>query len=227
MKSIIVGVLVAIALAIIWINSGNEGDKPEEAGLLSNNAFAEAESNARNAAGKSQPLSLEKVDRIEETANTAIGEQTYNANAVQNVSVTKPSNFLSEEDLNNSFLTKNGAVIQTAIVDAMKSADFNQFLSGITDMERSSRALSRENKLQLFLQESKLPIYQESYACSGRICGVMLMVGDDTSDVELKQLHLFETNYSFYNITRDESGNKVLKAVFIETEDPSNLTLSQ
>ncbi|WNO59585.1 hypothetical protein [Rheinheimera sp. MMS21-TC3] len=226
MKSTVVGVLVVIVLAIIWLTSiGKEGDKLEEVGLLSNSVFTEVESGTRNSNSKNQSASLKKTDTFQEAVNA--GEKTYDATGVWDDSVTKPSNFLSEEALNKSFLTKSGAVIQTAIVDAMKSADFNQFLSGITDMERSSRALSRENKLQLFLQESKLPIYQESYACSGRICGVMLMVGDDTSDVELKQLHLFETNYSFYNITRDESGNKVLKAVFIETEDPSNLTFSQ
>ncbi|MEH8022095.1 hypothetical protein [Rheinheimera metallidurans] len=226
MKSIIVGGAVATLLSIVWLTvSSIGGQRQEEVSLLSNSVFTEVESNASNSNSKNQSASLEKTDTFQEAVNT--GEQTYDSTAVRDDSVTIPSNLSSEEALNKSFLTKSGAVIQTAIVDAMKSADFNQFLSGITDMERSSRALSRENKLQLFLQESKLQIYQESYACSGRICGVMLMVGDDTSDVELKQLHLFETNYSFYNITRDESGNKVLKAVFIETEDPSNLTLSQ
>jgi hypothetical protein len=47
--------------------------------------------------------------------------------------------------------------------------------------------------------------------------------GDENSASELSK---FTKNYSFTNIADGENGSKNFKAVYIETDDPSTLSLS-
>lgn len=222
------GLVFAVSLAIIWLNF-YQSEKTE---LVSseqssgNKELVDKEPTSSHIGGESQSTNPEKTGERPAMASAVDDGQAVSAQKVAAASAIHAGSFASEEKLNSSFLTKNDEVIQAAITGVLENANMSNFITNITGMERGNHALSRENKLQQLLVDSKLQMYQESYACAGRVCGIQLTTAAQTSDAELKKLRQFGTNYSFYNITKDEHGNKVLKAVFIETDDASKLTLA-
>lgn len=228
MKAIIGGLVFAVFLAMIWLNFYQRENTiladAEQSSV--NKELVDREPVSSNIGVESQSTHPEMAEKRPAMANADDDEQAVGAKKVPAASALHSTSFASEDQLNSSFLTKNDEVIQAAITGVLGNANMSNFITSVAGMERGNHALSRESKLQQLLVDSKLQMYQESYACAGRVCGIQLTTAEQTSDAELKKLHRFGTNYSFYNITKDEHGNKVLKAVFIETDDASQLTLS-
>jgi hypothetical protein len=222
------GLVFAVFLAIIWLNFYQRENTiladAEQSSV--NKELVDREPTSLDEGGENQSTNPEKTGERPAMASAVDDEQAVSAKKVPAASALNSTSFASEDHLNSSFLTKNDEVIQGAITGVLENENMSNFITSVAGMERGNHALSRENKLQQLLVDSKLQMYQESYACAGRVCGIQLTTAAQTSDAELIKLHQFGTNYSFYNITQDEHGNKVLKAVFIETDDASKLTLA-
>jgi hypothetical protein len=135
------------------------------------------------------------------------------------------NDFQSPTTLTSAYLNEDGAVSREALEDTFKASDFNELIQVINSIDKSENGAARESLLSESLYElDNIQIYSESYSCAGKICMVSFdFEGDENSASELSK---FTKNYSFTNIADGENGSKKFKAVYIETDDPSTLSLS-
>lgn len=135
------------------------------------------------------------------------------------------SHFQSAEQLTSGFIDEDGEVSKAALEDSFKVSDFEEFITKVDAIEKSENAAIREATLvQNLYQLEDIQVYSERYSCAGKICLVSFNFhGNDENTAELSK---FTDNYSFINITEGENGVKQFKAVYIETDDPSTLSLS-
>ncbi|MCL1051734.1 hypothetical protein L2755_19190 [Shewanella abyssi] len=137
--------------------------------------------------------------------------------------LTKGS-FSSADELTSTYVQENGTVSSAAIIETFNVGDFDEFVSRVSAIEQSENAALRESTLaEKLLNLRGINIYAERYSCAGKICTVSFDF--DGSDEDVDELSKFAKNYSFKNIVEDEHGNKKFKALYIETDDPSTLTL--
>lgn len=134
-------------------------------------------------------------------------------------------NFSSSDDITSAYLHEDGTVSRIALEETFNVSDFNDFIERIKMIEKSESAIIRENMLIEKLNNLKnININSENYSCAGKICTVSFYF--EGIDEEVDQISTFAKNYVFKNIVTDENGNKNFKAVYIETDDPSTLTLN-
>lgn len=128
--------------------------------------------------------------------------------------------FVSTED-GKEFVSKK------ALDDVFKN-DTSILLQRMSDIEYSEIAQIRKDKLNDFiLNELKdVTILQQDLECAGKVCALELTYTQSSDQASVDTLSSFSKNYSFQQITETESGDKKLKALYIETEDPSLLTFS-
>ncbi|WP_299804243.1 hypothetical protein [uncultured Shewanella sp.] len=133
-------------------------------------------------------------------------------------------NFSNADRLTSAYVLENGTVSKGAIVDTFNVGDFDEFVRRVSTIEQSENAALRESILvEKLLDMDGIEIYSENYSCAGKICVVSFDF--EGSDKDVDELAKFAKNYSFKNIVEDEYGNKHFKALYIETDDPSTLTL--
>ncbi|WP_343845739.1 hypothetical protein [Bowmanella denitrificans] len=93
-------------------------------------------------------------------------------------------------------------------------------------MQKSQASIERE--IKLFEQlTNKLGgrVFGEEYACAGRICVVQFSYDADVSKEELSDLSEFDKNYVFMNHAADAGEGQQFRAIYIQTDDPSTLTI--
>ncbi|WP_445777525.1 hypothetical protein [Shewanella sp.] len=135
------------------------------------------------------------------------------------------SHFQSSEQLTSGFINEDGEVSKAALEDTFKASNFEAFIAQVDSIEKSENAAIREATLaQSLYQLEDIQIYSERYSCAGKIC--LVSFSFNGIDEKTAQLSKFTDNYSFTNIIEDENGVKQFKAVYIETDDPSTLSLS-
>ncbi|MGI2174864.1 hypothetical protein [Shewanella ulleungensis] len=135
------------------------------------------------------------------------------------------SHFQSAEQLTSGFINEDGEVSKAALEDSFKVSDFEEFITKVDAIEKSENAAIREATLaQNLYQLEDIQVYSERYSCAGKIC--LVSFNFDGNDENTAELSKFTDNYSFTNITEGENGVKQFKAVYIETDDPSTLSLS-
>jgi hypothetical protein len=135
------------------------------------------------------------------------------------------SHFQSAEQLTSGFINEDGEVSKAALEDSFKVSDFEEFIAKVDAIEKSENAAIREATLaQSLYQLEDIQVYSERYSCAGKIC--LVSFNFDGNDENTAELSKFTDNYSFTNITEGENGAKQFKAVYIETDDPSTLSLS-
>ena len=135
------------------------------------------------------------------------------------------SHFRSAEQLTSGFINEDGEVSKAALEDSFKVSDFEEFITKVDAIEKSENAAIREATLvQNLYQLEDIQVYSERYSCAGKIC--LVSFNFDGNDENTAELSKFTDNYSFTNITEGENGVKQFKAVYIETDDPSTLSLS-
>jgi hypothetical protein len=135
------------------------------------------------------------------------------------------SHFQSSEQLTSGFINKDGAVSQIALEETFRVNDFENFIERINSIEKSEDAAMRESLLSESLYKLEgIHVYSESYSCAGKIC--LVSFNFDGNDESASELSKFTDNYSFTNIIEGEHGSKQFRAVYIESDDPSTLSLS-
>lgn len=128
--------------------------------------------------------------------------------------------FVSTED-GKEFVSKK------ALDDVFKT-ETSQLLERMSNIEYSEIAQIRKDKLNEFiLNELKdVTILQQDLECAGKVCALEVTYTQSSNQASIDTLSSFSKNYSFQQFTETESGDKKLKALYIATEDPSQLTLS-
>lgn len=128
--------------------------------------------------------------------------------------------FVSTED-GKEFVSKK------ALDDVFKN-DTSILLQRMSDIEYSEIAQIRKDKLNEFiLNELKdVTILQQELDCAGKVCALELTYTQSSNQASIEALSSFSKNYSFEQFTETESGDKKLKALYIATDNPSGLSLS-
>ncbi|WP_394148593.1 hypothetical protein [Shewanella atlantica] len=134
---------------------------------------------------------------------------------------------LDEAAINTLFVNEQGAVNSSAMTHVLTvgMADFIEQAS--SSQTNSELAINRQEKLsqQLFALKG-LVIYDQHTVCSGRICALSLSTNKLT-EKNRKLISEFDTNISFVNTSVNTTGEVEFKAIYLHTEDPSQLVMTQ
>lgn len=159
----------------------------------------------------------------------------------ENEALDKTDNFIRpEEDItaqsldvqsfNNEFINTQGnsESIYSSKIESFFKNDYSKALEQMENVEYSELADNREEKLNTYLQTQlkDVQILDETVKCAARICMLNLIVGSDSNTDLITNTTKFDSNYAFSMQTKNEQGNTVYKALYIEAEDPSKLTMS-
>ena len=125
--------------------------------------------------------------------------------------------------------TENGKefVSKKALDDVFKN-DTSLLLQRMSDIEYSEVAQIRKDKLNEFIinELKDVTILQQDLECAGKVCAIELTYTQSSNQASIDTLSSFSKNYSFQQFTETESGDKKLKALYIATDNPSGLSLS-
>jgi hypothetical protein len=113
-------------------------------------------------------------------------------------------------------------------IESFFKNDYSKALEQMENVEYSELADNREEKLNTYLQTQlkDVQILDETVKCAARICMLNLIVSSDSNTDLITNTTKFDSNYAFSMQTKNEQGNTVYKALYIEAEDPSKLTMS-
>ncbi|KPH93328.1 hypothetical protein AMS58_17985 [Pseudoalteromonas porphyrae] len=125
--------------------------------------------------------------------------------------------------------TKDGQefVSKKALDDVFKN-DTSLLLQRMSDIEYSEVAQIRKDKLNEFIinELKDVTILQQDLECAGKVCALELTYTQSSNQKSIDTISSFSKSYSFQEFTETENGDKKLKALYIATEDPSQLTLA-
>lgn len=144
--------------------------------------------------------------------------------AKPNLVALSPQEFSEEfvfSDNGKEFISKNA-------LDSVFKNDTSRLLKQMSEIVYSEEALLRKEQLNAFiLDELKdVNILQQDLDCAGKICALELTYTQSSNQKSIDTIFSFSKNYSFQEFTETENGDKKLKALYIATEDPSQLTLA-
>ncbi|VEE61139.1 Uncharacterised protein [Shewanella putrefaciens] len=236
MLKMVIGIFIALFAAFLFFLNYNDNaivtaDKYEAAPVSTSSIIHKEEK--VEVSLKNDEVSLEKVEAlvsvpekksVEEKSKVDSIEQNDEAFFSQFTRLTK-NDFQTPMMLTSAFLNENGNVSKAALEDAFNASDFNELIHVINSIDKTENGTARENLLSERLYKlDNLQVHSETYSCSGKICLVSFdFEGDESSATELSN---FTKNYSFTNIVDGDNGFKKFKAIYIQTDDPSTLTLS-
>jgi len=172
-----------------------------------------------------------KVGSIQEDALAAKSESEVNSENSGNDSQTSGPITLNgiqlsdENSINDAFLDDQASVSRNALSEVFTSEDFHQLLSQFRVVNESQNSINREIKLINSLNDMNVSVYDEDYTCRGKICA-LTFTHDSLSELDVDKLGEFDSNYVFKNTVITDTGDKKVKVLYIQTEDPSTLTLS-
>jgi len=213
--SVIVVIVVAVLATLFFVSEDSEtvrkSDGFESATVL----------NTKDEAGAD--ITDSEIDKTQQM-DSASPNKLIKVSGSNDTSLS--AQFSSVTALNTYLFDDEGAIYSKNINRILTGDDFTAIIEQISSMEDSEKSIEREMKLISRLNELRANnVYAEEYACRGDICAVTFL-SDNKGDVNVTSLGEFDSNYTFENTTENEFGEKVVKAVFILTDDPSTLSLN-
>ncbi|WP_076922731.1 hypothetical protein [Pseudoalteromonas sp. SK20] len=219
MKYIFLIALVFVAILGIGILNTGEPSKPP---LTHIKPTDEAVLSNENAKPPIEPNTL-----LSKASEPSVKQHKIVEKKVATISISPISspNVFSEEFVS----TEDGKefVSKKALDDVFKN-DTSILLKRMSDIEYSEIAQIRKDKLNEFiLNELKdVTILQQDLECAGKVCALELTYTQSSNQASIETLSSFSKNYSFQQFTETENGDKKLKALYIATDNPSGLSLS-
>lgn len=214
----VIALVIAAAMGISILNTG----QPLKPPLTHTQSADETTLSNEDAKQPIDPKALLSKAAAPSVKQHKIAEQKVAS--ISKLSISSPhafsEEFVSTED-GKEFVSKR------ALDDVFKT-ETSQLLERMSNIEYSEIAQIRKDKLNEFiLNELKdVTILQQDLECAGKVCALELTYTQSSNQASIDTLSSFSKNYSFQQFTETESGDKKLKALYIETEDPSQLTLS-
>jgi len=202
----LIALVIVTAVGISILNTDQPSKPPlthiqstDEAVLSNENAKPPIEPNTLLSKASAPSVKQHKV--VDQKVATISKSSTSNPHVFS-------EEFVSTED-GKEFVSKK------ALDDVFKN-DTSILLKRMSDIE-----------YEFILNELKdVTILQQDLECAGKVCALELTYTQSSNQASIDTLSSFSKNYSFQQFTETESGDKKLKALYIETEDPSLLTLS-
>ncbi|RJF35381.1 hypothetical protein [Pseudoalteromonas gelatinilytica] len=134
--------------------------------------------------------------------------------------------FSSSVSVTNLFMTDNGQIKNQSISSVITTPAFQDFLNNLRVAEETDNSIEREVKLLEMLNQIRTnDVYAEDFACRGKVCA-MSFHHEANSDFDLDKLRTFDENYLFKNTSKDESGSTMTRVLFIQTDNSSQLVLT-
>jgi hypothetical protein len=176
------------------------------------------------------PSSISNLDlnKDKKTENDALDlDETDNLLKAEENKIIQP---LDVQSFNSEFINTQGnsESIYSLKIESFFKNDYSKALEQMENVEYSELADNREEKLNTYLQTQlkDVQILDETVKCAARICMLNLIVSSDSNTDLITNTTKFDSNYAFSMQTKNEQGNTVYKALYIEAEDPSKLTMS-
>ncbi|MCV2884727.1 hypothetical protein OE749_08465 [Aestuariibacter sp. AA17] len=224
--------LVIIVVSFFVIRSGvfpslYEGDTREIAGPALESASKEGHGDAFVANGRTDdaqniaPKEQEAEGRYsQEPPKTSEHERAY-------ASIFPDAVFASGEALNQVFLSPENRVYRKTLDTLFTGNALSELVPKLADMPKTHLSATREHALIAEVDDMLGNEYFDlEAACAGKICLVTFNYVSDISNDSLVDLANFDKNFSFTAFEDNaEDGVKTLKAIYIETDDPSRLAL--
>ncbi|WP_102797507.1 hypothetical protein [Bowmanella denitrificans] len=223
MKSVLI-----VSIALVVAAGTYVALNTNEPGLVTENELNNSDSESPSPSLPSQPsfsAALSSSTPSKPDSPDTLAEPLSSLTRQNNASLD-PSRFSSEQALNQSFIYPDNTVSRTSLNDFFLHSDFHQWVDNISAMQKSQASIERE--IKLFEQlTNKLGgrVFGEEYACAGRICVVQFSYDADVSKEELSDLSEFDKNYVFMNHAANAGEGQQFRAIYIQTDDPSTLTI--
>ncbi|WP_163938380.1 hypothetical protein [Paraferrimonas sp. SM1919] len=174
------------------------------------------------------PQTIETATKANKVASSD-QQQNELENNTSELLENKP-NFLrstSASLLNNSFLLEDSSVSQASVIDYFSYSDFGYLIEEISQLDVDELSLSRESSLLTKISSMKQTnIIDQQHACRGKLCFIELKASS-YSDEEIQSISQFGSNYAFTNVVQNESDETIVRAMYIETENPSLLRVTR
>ncbi len=129
--------------------------------------------------------------------------------------------------INTFFVNDTGAIERKALVNVLTTG-MNDFLEQVSSLPTNSEfAIERQNKLnQQLLLLNNMTLFEQQIGCAGRVCALSITTNELTEDNK-QLLQNFDTNHSFVTATENATGELEFKAIYIYTDDPSQMVMTQ
>ncbi|ABZ74585.1 hypothetical protein Shal_0009 [Shewanella halifaxensis HAW-EB4] len=165
-----------------------------------------------------------KAKKPEETTTTQ--EHQITPQQAENPK-SKYANLIDETSINSFFISNQGTVNGVAITDVL-TIGMTDFIEQASSLHTSSEiAIKRQDKLsQQLLQLKDMAIYDQQLICSGQICALSLTT-NELSEENRMLVSEFDSNISFVNTSDNAAGEVEFKAIYLHSEDPSQLVMTQ
>ena len=132
----------------------------------------------------------------------------------------------SVKSVDNAFLDDQNRVYQSTLEEVFKDKDFNILINQIREIEETENSINRETDLGTALNKlNKGNLYGSEHVCRGKICAVTFS-HNASDEIDVSELGMFDLNYTFNNLVETEAGDTLVKIVYIQTNDPSKLQIT-
>jgi len=85
--------------------------------------------------------------------------------------------------------------------------------------------LRKDTLEQFIIDELKdVQIFDQKSDCAGEVCVMEMTYSSNSDNKSINKLSNFAKNYAFESFKTNENGDNVLKAIYIATDDPSQLS---
>lgn len=197
----------------------------QASGLVETELTGKKQAHKNDIALSKQQVHVENEDTIKADA---IGQSVGNNNESEEPAVNEVNGFplSSTESVDNAFLDDQNRVYQSTLEEVFKDKDFNLLINQIRAIEETENSINRETNLGTALNKlNKGNLYGSDHVCRGKICAITFS-HNASDEIDVSELGMFDLNYTFKNFVKTETGDTLVKIVYIQTDDPSTLQIT-
>lgn len=173
---------------------------------------------------KNASINNEKITVELQVSSSVTNKQNKKATKrKQATDFIEKTSFDSAKELDSFYLLDDGSISRQNLEYSFLAENFESIVEKIRNLTEDENSIKREAALSSNLYDNfGTSISDEQYSCAGKICALTLKY-TSLSKQDLQGIEEFSKNYSFTNVSENEHGESIYKALFIETKDPSKL----
>lgn len=135
--------------------------------------------------------------------------------------------FLSSLAFNRAFVEDDGSINRHSLESVFLASDFANTIRAMREIPEEAEDSEYQAKLFTQLNQTLNSGYRsEEYSCRGGVCLVSFVYSNTLSEDDVSKIRDFGENYIFSNIGALNLQENTLRAVLIQTNDASSLTIS-
>ncbi|WP_024609860.1 hypothetical protein [Pseudoalteromonas sp. TB64] len=213
--------IAVIGITIISLNYFSESNKLENrpTQLPSNEAAVNLpESSPIRPALSHEKEELKKVD-LQAIEDVALNNRESSDELV-----------IAADSFSEQFVVKDKTtdkeVLSRSSVDNFFIDDISKALTYMEKVDYSEDSQLRKDTLEQFIIDElkDVQIFDQKSDCAGKVCIIEMTYSSNSDNESINKLSNFAKNYAFESFKTNENGDNVLKAIYIATDDPSQLS---